>query len=132
MTMTTETPVPFRERTWDFSSPVPALKRHDQKYLKHVPTQQRGWDTLNKIVDAAETVLANPKHGRDNFSIKLVLDELARRDQSIADGTVYTYFDGKLPLLNYIWPERPNDVYTITKELPPVVTDDNEELAASL
>jgi len=130
MTKTAEATLPFRDRTWDIPSPL--IVRHDVKYLKRIPKVQRGWDTLNKIVEAAEAVLTNPKYGRDSFSIKLVLEELSRRDQSIADGTVYTYFDGKLPLLNYVWPERCDDVFIPTKELPPVVTDDNEELAASL
>jgi len=130
MTTTTEASVPFRERTWDFPSPV--IKRHDRKYLTHIPTQQRGWDTVNKIVEAAEAVLANPAMDRDNFSMKLVLEEIARSENKLAEGTPYTYFSGKLPLLNYIWPERPNDVYIPTKELPPVVTNDDEALATSL
>ena len=120
------------------------IERHDKRFLRHVPTQARSVVTLNLIVDAAERLLADPTVGRDWFNTSTLLKELHRVDKLAnkkagvtvktkrSIGTIYRYFEDFVALLDYLWPERPNDVFIPTKELPPVVTDDNEELAASL
>jgi hypothetical protein len=81
------------------------VKPYDQQFLLKVPVRSCAWDTLRKLAIAAETVLSDSEIGINWFSTQLVAEAAG-----VSVGIVYRYFEDKIALLDYVWPERRDTV----------------------
>ena len=97
------------------------IKPHDKRFLTTVPTQPRSWNTLQRIVEATEAVLADRQLGREKFTTTDIIEQTGRdgKGEQIPVGLFYRYFSDRIAAMNYVWPSRQDTFFDPTNR-PPV------------
>lgn len=85
--------------------------------LQRTPTQDRSWEKLSIIATAAEEVLADPRYGRENFTLPIVVAHINEDwrsrglDKPASIGVIYRYFSDPIDLMDFVWWWRRDTLY---------------------
>ncbi len=77
------------------------IQPYDGRFLRSTPVQGRSKVTLKSIVDAAESLLADPEVGRELMTTALIADKV-----KVSIGIIYRYFEDVVSIMDYVWPQR--------------------------
>lgn len=73
---------------------------------RHTPTQKRAHITRDKLLFAAQIVIA--REGRDRFTTAMVAEEAGK-----SIGTVYRYFTDRVAILDRLYPNRAEGLVSV-------------------
>jgi len=109
---TTPRVTPTLQQIQEELGPDTPVEPYNPRFLRKIPEQQRSRDKIKAIVTAAEKLLSDPNIGLNWINTALIAEKVvlhagtAHETIGISIGSLYSYFEDDVALLDYVWPQR--------------------------